>query len=194
MSTIIAHLDTQNRQTILVADTLCSNGSQIGHRKNAKAFALGPRFYAGCAGNYRFFQILEYFCKLEHISSVKTKIDHGKELEWLVTEFVPHCIKMFENHKYPWNDETKGGGSVLLCVNDKIFKYEVSNGQVGEYTLPFYVIGSGSKYALGSLHTNRATQLSVETRIEQAMEAATDFDKSTEYLHTSHTKITIPWE
>ena len=96
MSTIIAVKDPINKQTILATDTLATNSYMAVHRKNPKLFSLGCNMYAGCSGSYRLFQLLEYFCKVTDISYMKAKIESGTELEFLITHFVPHCIKIFE--------------------------------------------------------------------------------------------------
>lgn len=189
MSTVIGIKDYKSESTVIVADSLCSNGSLISHRTNPKVFKLSKsNIIIGCVGSYRLFQVIEYFCDIKRAKSEKDP------LKWLITKFVPNCIKQFEKNSLLWNDKDKVLGSALIAIDNKLFKYEVSNGQIGEYDLDYYSIGSGNTYSLGSLCTSEKLNVETNKRIELALSTSSLFDKSTEVRFDKLNKLSIDWK
>jgi ATP-dependent protease HslVU (ClpYQ) peptidase subunit len=66
------------------------------------------------------------------------------------------------------------GMGMLICVGGYIYEHDPAFMTMTRYETPFLSIGSGSQYALGSLHSTHAVK-NPRTRVKIAIEAACEY-------------------
>jgi ATP-dependent protease HslVU (ClpYQ) peptidase subunit len=174
MTVIVGMIDKENGVTYLGGDSLGSNGYSKTVRNDKKVFKLKdtPNAILGYTSSFRMGQLLMYANNLIDELSIKNdKINH----EYLVTNFVPNVINLFEKGGYSRNNSgEKTGGVFLLGYKDNLYKIE-SDYQVGISYDNYDACGSGEDYALGSLRTTENMDLSPIERIHLALQSASKF-------------------
>lgn len=158
--------------TYIGSDSLGSNGHSKKSRRDRKVFKLKDtdNAIAGFTSSFRMGQILMYATGLID-NRDEPNIDH----EYLVTKFIPRLTSRFEHSGYgKSNSGEKTGGTFLLGYKDKLYEIE-SDYQVGESFDDYAACGSGTNFALGSLHSTEDSGFSPEKRIRLALQAASKF-------------------
>jgi ATP-dependent protease HslVU (ClpYQ) peptidase subunit len=134
----------------------------------SKVFYIGEesnRMLLGCTTSCRMMQLLHYELQLPAYEA-------GMDVEaYMVTRFVNavrDCLKTggFAQKE----DEKESGGNFLIGYRGRLFEVQ-DDYQVSEPTNGYEAVGSGAKFALGSLYAT--PQLLPEERIERALQAAT---------------------
>jgi ATP-dependent protease HslVU (ClpYQ) peptidase subunit len=133
-----------------------------------KVFFIGEeknRMLLGCTTSCRMMQLLHYELQLP-------AYEDGMDVEtYLVTKFVNAARTCLKDGGFAQKeDEKESGGNFLIGYRGRLF--EVQNDyQVSEPTNGYEAVGSGAKFALGSLYAT--PHLPPEQRIELALQAAT---------------------
>lgn len=172
MTCIVGLIDKEKGITYLGGDSLGSNGYSGVLRKDKKVFKLKDtkNVAIGYTSSFRMGQLLNYATGLIDKRD-EPNIDH----EYIVTNFIPNIIKLFENGGYSRNNSgEKEGGTFLLAYKDKLWNIE-SDYQVGESFDNYDSCGSGSYFALGSLATTEDMDLSPVERIHLALQSASKY-------------------
>jgi ATP-dependent protease HslVU (ClpYQ) peptidase subunit len=132
-----------------------------------------PEAIMGFTTSFRMGQLLMYGTGLiDELAIKKDQIDH----EYLVTKFVPHIIKLFEDGGFATNKNgEKTGGTFLFAYKNRLYQIQ-SDFQVAMSTEDFDVCGCGENYALGSLYSTKDTQLNSIERLHKALQTATKFN------------------
>lgn len=168
MSTIVA-IKTGNF-IVMGSDSLCSNGNMKHIRKNEKVFKIknkdNKEFLIGICGSFRLMQIVQYYF-------TPPKITNEDAVKYIVVDFVKKLKATFDELDY----QMKDGERVLVGFEGEIFCIE-NDYQVGMPDYNYFAVGSGTRYALGSLHTTKDWVLP-SNRITVAINSAKEFDKST---------------
>lgn len=133
-----------------------------------KVFFLGEeenRMLLGCTTSCRMMQLLHYELQLP-------AYEEGLEVEeYLVTKFVNAVRTCLKGGGFAQKeDEKESGGNFLIGYRGRLFEVQ-DDYQVSEPTNGYEAVGSGAKFALGSLYAT--PQLLPEQRIELALQAAT---------------------
>ena len=133
-----------------------------------KVFFIGDernRMLLGCTTSCRMMQILHYELQLP-------LYEDGMDVEeYMVTKFVNavrDCLKSGGFAKK--EDEKEEGGNFLIGYRGRLFEAQ-DDYQVSEPVNGYESVGSGAKFALGSLYAT--PHLPPEERIELALQAAT---------------------
>jgi ATP-dependent protease HslVU (ClpYQ) peptidase subunit len=128
------------------------------------------QFILGFAGTLRAGQIIKYNLKIP-------PINQREPTQYMVTSFVNAMRKSLkdagaarEEHK-----EEEHDNQFLVGWRGRLFEIDEAYG-VCEVADEFVAIGSGTEYALGSLHTTRTDF--AEERVKKALEAAAYFSES----------------
>lgn len=167
MTCIIGYLDSQ--RGYIGADSAGVAGYETHPRKDPKVFKIGG-VLMGFTSSFRMGQLLNFNLK------VPKKADNEKAYMWMVKRFIPAVRECFKDGGYLLKkDEREGGGTFIVIAHCHLFCVE-SDFQVAEYHWPFYAVGCGAQYALGSLITSMdATGVTTRQRITKALRAASEF-------------------
>lgn len=135
---------------------------------SGKVFFIGNeenRMLLGCTTSCRMMQLLHYELQLP-------AYEDGMDIEeYLVTKFVNavrDCLKAGGFAKK--EDEKEEGGNFLIAFAGRLFEMQ-DDYQISEPMNGYEAVGSGAKFALGSLYAT--PHLMPEERIELALKAAT---------------------
>lgn len=137
-----------NSKTVLIGgDSLGSNSNlDAMPRRDPKVF-VSNGIAIGCTSSFRMCQIL-----IAHLDVKCTPVD--EPFEWMLKTFIPRVRALFQDHGYLEKEkERESGGFFLVGVRGRLFCVE-SDFQVGEPDLPYWALGCGAQYALGSLHSS----------------------------------------
>jgi ATP-dependent protease HslVU (ClpYQ) peptidase subunit len=133
-----------------------------------KVFFIGEeenRMLLGCTTSCRMMQLLHYELQLP-------SYEDGMDVEeYMVTRFVNavrDCLKAGGFAKK--EDEKEEGGNFLIGYRGRLFEVQ-DDYQVSEPVNGYEAVGSGAKFALGSLYAT--PHLPPEERLELALAAAT---------------------
>jgi hypothetical protein len=163
-----------NGVTYIGADSLGSTPYTKAVRKDRKVFRLknSDKVIIGATHSFRMTQLLMYSDELIDERDIKDDlINH----EYMVTKFIPNVIDLFEKNGFSRIDQNeKVGGRFLVGYKDKLYSID-SDFQVGESLCKYDALGSGSDFALGSLHSTEGYIESPIVRIHMALQAATQF-------------------
>lgn len=130
----------------------------------------------------RIFQTIQYKLKLP--STRKIKDDNL--LEYFITQFCSRLYKILHTENMLLDDsEAKSGepsispASCLIGIRGRLFQVG-EDFDVAEINMPFFAIGSGGEYVMGSLEatTNLTPQLDPESHLLCGMKAAEKFTAS----------------
>jgi hypothetical protein len=161
-------------------DTALSSYSQIGTYKHSKVFIKttdvrhgdNPELViiGGC-GSLRLLQLLEHGVIIPRIGPVQDVV------QWLTIEFADSVRQLLKDKGYIHNDKPEefGNSSFLIGIRGLLYHME-SNFQCIAYGCQEDAAGSGSEYALGSLHTTRKKKGAPRLRITAALEAAAEYN------------------
>ena len=133
-----------------------------------KVFFIGEarnRMLLGCTTSCRMMQLLHYELQVP-------LYEEGMEVEeYLVTRFVNAVRTCLRDGGFAQKaDEKESGGNFLVGFRGRLFEVQ-DDYQVSEPVNSYEAVGSGAKFALGSLYAT--PQLMPEERIELALQAAT---------------------
>ena len=111
---------------------------------NPKVFR-NKDFIIGYTTSFRMGQILEHvFVPPRHIKKLSN-------IQYMVKEFIPSIIKLFEKEGFlQKEDGVAFGGSFIVGYRGSLFTIE-GDMQVAEYTDGIHSVGCGSKYATGAM-------------------------------------------
>lgn len=181
MSTIVA---IKGKKEIIVGcDSLASydKSSFVEPRVTPKAFKKvikdkdkkETEFIIGSVGSFRLMQILYYhFAPPFKSESIDTHT-------YMVTKFLPILKRTIKSQEF--EDEKKvedrGSWEILVVVGGEIFTIQ-SDWQVNIPAMDYYALGSGARFAFGSLFTLPST-MSINQRCEMALMASDNFDSKT---------------
>lgn len=134
----------------------------------SKVFYIGEesnRMLLGCTTSCRMMQLLHYELQLPAYEA-------GMDVEaYMVTRFVNAVRTCLKDGGFAQKeDEKESGGNFLIGYRGRLFEVQ-DDYQVSEPTNGYEAVGSGAKFALGSLYAT--PQLLPEERIERALQAAT---------------------
>lgn len=91
---------------------------------------------------------------------------------FMVTEFVPAVVKLFEADGYLKKEhDQKSGGQFLVGVRGELFQINSDFSVLQRVDFDFNAVGSGEGYALGALHAIRNTD-NPKRKILAALDAA----------------------
>jgi len=155
----------------MAADSAVTFNGEIQQRVLPKIFRTGDMLI-GAAGLSRLGTVLRNRVTLT-CPEPDTDLD-----DFMVETFCPHLQTILsDNHL--WDEaERQFDGCLLVAVRDVIFEVH-GNLDPCRFAVPFNAIGSGSAYALGSLHTTASRWFEPEYRADQALYAAAQFDNCT---------------
>jgi ATP-dependent protease HslVU (ClpYQ) peptidase subunit len=140
--------------------------------------AAGGRLLAGASGGVRCVQVAKL--AIASSFSAATEIVPGNEMEFVIKNFVGvlrealergGCLGKKDGEEYAARET-----SWLVGINGRLLFID-SYFSVGERDTGVDAIGSGLKYALGSLWESRGLKLRPDSRILRALEAAAHFDE-----------------
>lgn len=130
----------------------------------------------GFCGSFRALQLVQYELEVSDVDLAVNRLD-GDIFKYLITDLVPKIQKLLEKHEVLKRtaEEDIRGYLFLIGYKDKLFRVDVDF-QVMEYQDDYDSVGSGSKYAFGSLHATKFFKLKSENRITMALQAASYFN------------------
>jgi len=135
-----------------------------------KVFTRGG-YVIGYAGSFRFGKLLQYVMDLPPCPA---NVNTSQKLDEFMNKIVMQSIK--KQAKELDLEKEEMDFDALIGIKGHIF--EVSNDWCAiEASMPYNVAGSGTKYALGSLHTTQGWKEPIK-RINVALSAAAEFEMS----------------
>jgi ATP-dependent protease HslVU (ClpYQ) peptidase subunit len=143
------------------------DNSLVSSRKEPKIFINGG-YLIGYAGSFRFGKILQH-------SFIPPKISSDNIDKFLNTTFVNALRECCELNKVDPGSE-EDSSEMLIGVSGRVFEF-CNDWHFGEDINNFNSIGSGTKFALGSLYSTRRLK-SPNARIQLALESAEKFSTS----------------
>jgi ATP-dependent HslUV protease, peptidase subunit HslV len=173
MTCIIGIIDKEN--IFMGCDSRLSGGTNFVYNTNRSKLFKVKDFIIGIAGNVRYLNIIENNLYPRH---------HDYDLismKYMCNEFTEDVRKCLEDNKYSKEldkiSSVPDNNTMLIGYRNKLY------GMTGDYAIveypDFYAIGSGSDFALGSLHTTAFfVDLSPTQRITKALESACKFDSA----------------
>lgn len=153
---------------VMGGDSAAVDGYNIQKTRLRKVFSLGS-FLIGYTTSFRMGQLLEFNLEFE-------KLIEGKSgVEFMVTSFIPSVRKCLSEGGFTKiENSVEESGQFLVGFRGILYMID-SDFQVNSYEDGFAAIGSGAKYALGSLYSSSYSDLSPEERVEEALKAASHF-------------------
>ena len=147
-------------------DSAVSTGDLVQTLVDPKVWKKG-NFIIGSAGGLRALQIIKYKMKIPPING-------KKPTHYMITSFIDAMRKCLKQAGAAREDKKEEEQDNQFLVGYKGHLYEI-DGYYGvcEVGDEFIAIGSGTDYALGSLHTTKG--LPPEERLNKALEAAAYF-------------------
>lgn len=148
-------------------DSLASTEDIAVQRADPKLFTVGP-YLIGSSGSVRTTQLLQHSFK-------PGRPDVNNLHRFMVTSFVDalrDCLSEGDALRYE-NQVATMPGSFLVGVAGSVYSIECDL-QVGRLAYGYNTVGSGEPFALGSLHTTAAMNISPARRIRLALAAAAE--------------------
>jgi len=169
MTTLVAVIG--QGKTVMAADSAVTFNGEIQQRVLPKIFRAGDMLI-GAAGLSRLGTVLR-----NRVTLTCPGPDEDLD-DFMVETFCPHLQTILsDNHL--WDDvERRFDGCLLVAVRDVVFEVH-GNLDPCRFVVPFNSVGSGSSYALGSLHATTSRWADPEYRADQALYAAAQFDNCT---------------
>lgn len=166
MSCIVGVLE-KNGNIIIGADSAGCCGKHITVRKDSKVFRNGD-FLIGCAGSFRYMQLLQYIFKPD-------KVGRNKDVfEYMIRTFIPKLKECFRDNGWTINNNGQEDGDCEFLVGYKGRLFQIwPDFQIDELIYGYHAAGSGMYYAYGSLHST--TDKPAKQRVLMALEAAEAF-------------------
>lgn len=152
------------------ADTLCSNEEHKFNIGQCKIVRLGDEMLLGAAGSVRVHNILH-----NEVQPPPRAESEQSDLRYIVNQLVPEMRdKLAKGGTLRQEDGVEEvDANVLIGYRGGLYVLW-ENLAVARPTLGFHAIGSGSLYALGSLHSTRTVR-DPRKRLRMALEAASEF-------------------
>lgn len=133
---------------VMAYDSASSGGGMIRKTRLSKVFKIGNMIF-GYTYSFRVGQVIQYSFK------PPTRLPGVDDLCYLSTSFIDEMRKVLkEKGIRKEKDEVESGGKFLLGYHGKLYTIDYDF-QVNSDKIGFSSIGSGEKYALGSLFTTR---------------------------------------
>jgi ATP-dependent protease HslVU (ClpYQ) peptidase subunit len=152
----------------LGADSQGTAGNYKVIRTDKKVFRRGD-FLIGFTDSYRMGQVIQY--QLE----VPVQKDGISDHEYMCTVFIDACRKcLMENGIAKSENEVESCGTFLCAYKGKLYRID-DDYHVGQSMDNYDSVGCGRDLALGAFHAMSYLQISVEDRLETALEAAAKF-------------------
>lgn len=152
----------------LGADSLGTSGTSKCARSDKKIFRRGE-FVIGFTTSFRMGQVLQYQLVVPEQKPDVT--DH----EFMCTMFIDACRKcLIEGGVAKSENEVESCGTFLVGYRGRLYQV-AGDFQVGESTETYDACGCGEDLALGAFHAMSYLEISVEDRLETALEAAAKF-------------------
>lgn len=165
--TCIVVLDDKDK-ILLGADSAAIEGNSVFSRSDSKIFKKNKNCYIGFAGSFRAGQLVQYAFNVP--KQRPTMDDH----EFLCTHFIKSLKSAFKKNDFVVDDDDNSV-SFIVVYNKKIYEID-SDFQVGIPIQPYFSIGSGAEYAMGSLYTsNSLVGVKADTKVKTALEAASTY-------------------
>jgi ATP-dependent protease HslVU (ClpYQ) peptidase subunit len=170
MTCIIGMLDKENDCAWIGGDSLGSNWANKSVYLQPKVFrnSIFKNVIMGSTTTFRHIDLLKYSENLfpEVDFYKKVELDH----KYMVTKFIPNLITLFDNGIKSEVDRNKGA-SFIVCAGNRVFEIQ-GDYSVLEPAFGFCSVGCGQDFALGSLYSTRALDITPKERIALALEAA----------------------
>lgn len=146
------------------ADSCGSDGYSKHVHNKPKVFTVGD-FIIGYTSSFRMGQILE------HQWTPPARDEGNSDYDYLVKQVVPSIMSLFEDQSFAKKEKGEiEGGTFIIGYKGKCY-YIQDDFAVLEPKDGFHSVGSGTKWALGSLYSTKGDD-DVEKRINLAIEAA----------------------
>ncbi len=146
-----------------------NNGGHVSSLKTRKVFKKDDKMIIGYTHSYRMGQLVQYGLTLPADC-------YDDPLEYMVKSFIPALRKCFTDNGYiEKKDEQEKGGCFLVGYRHRLFQVQ-EDFSVVEVDCGYDAVGSGTKYALGSLYTRPLLGCNLESGVITALEAASYFD------------------
>lgn len=172
----------QDGKVHMACDSAASDGDSgiIMPRKDPKMFYVNE-YLIGFSNSFRMGQILQH----DFVPPKPTK----RNLEKVMAIDFPAAIhEALDKNKFAMTntiDDSKDSDicELMIGVHGRLFTMD-TDFSIGEYHDPYFAIGSGYQFALGSLFTTQHIK-TPKARLTRALEAATKFTMSVEppYLY-----------
>jgi ATP-dependent protease HslVU (ClpYQ) peptidase subunit len=171
MTVIVGLIDDEEKKIYMGSDRAGTDGrGRQGLRKDPKVFIRGD-FIFGCSGSFRMRDLLAY----NKFELPKYDGEHSI-FYYMHNNFIDEVIKVFKDNNYAnLKDNEISGESFLVGWRGHLF-YIGSDFQIGENVDGYECIGSGYKYALGSLATTKDMSLNAHDRVLKAIMVSNKFD------------------
>lgn len=146
------------------ADSCGSDGYSKHTHNRPKVFTVGD-FIIGYTSSFRMGQIIE------HQWTPPARDEGNTDYDYLVKQVIPSLMQLFKRQKYGTEENgEQEGGTFIIGYKGKCY-YIQNDFAVLEPADGFYAVGSGTKWALGSLYSTKGEK-DIEKRINLAIEAA----------------------
>ncbi len=168
MTCIAGLVDPESNCVYIGGDSASTNDSGLQTiLAGRKVFFIGKgenRMLLGCTTSCRMMQLLQYELQLP-------TYEQGMEVEeYLVTKFVNAVRECLKTGGFAQKeDEKETGGNFLIGYRGRLFEVQ-DDYQVSEPINGYEAVGSGAKFALGSVYAT--PHLLPEQRIRLALEAS----------------------
>jgi ATP-dependent protease HslVU (ClpYQ) peptidase subunit len=165
---VVAYKDHKNNKVWLGSDSQGTAGTDRCFRLDEKVFISNGIGY-GFTDSFRMGQILRYHSEpVQCPGDLMQEDPHAYTVQYLV----PMWRKILKEHGYTSvinNEET--AGTFVVTFGGNLFTIECDF-QVGENADDYSAIGCGYSYAYGSLYTTAKSKMSIQKKMETAIEAA----------------------
>jgi len=151
-------------RVVIGGDTAGVSGHDLQIRADTKVFTVGE-YAMGFTSSFRMGQLLRY-------SFTAPPPDSWDVDRFMATTFVSAARQCLRDGGFLGKDSSGAdeGGTFLVGVRGLLYRV-ASDFQMARTVCGYDAVGSGSSYALGSLHTSTA-EPDLETRVRLALEAA----------------------
>lgn len=165
MTCIVGFVDKEQKKVFIGGDSAASAGNSVAIRKDTKVFN-NKGFVIGCTSSFRMIQLLRF-------SFVPPEIGFKDIYEYMCTDFINAVRSCFKDGGYlqKYIDGDEKGGTFLVAYKDRLFNIG-DDFQVAENLNGIDAVGCGADFALGSLYTLSNQNISTESKVIKALEAA----------------------
>lgn len=155
-------------------------------RKDPKVFENGG-VLIGFSESFRMGQILQHIFTVPELPKV---INDDTLYKYMCTSFIDALVDCFSKKRFLQEDSRRiRGGTFLVGVKGALFLI-YSDFQIEMHHRPFNACGSGRKYALGALYALSNYRIDPETKVNIALDAASDCSL---YVRRPYTIKVLPY-
>lgn len=168
MTTIVGLVE--DGKVYIGGDSAISHGTHVRVMSNSKVYKRGEVVFGG-AGSWRAIQIVAHEMQIPPViegQSPREYVMHG------VVDCLREALK-WNGHTHKDRKPEDFAGQVLVGFRGHLFEIDPEFAVV-EYPEKYVAIGSGSKYALGSLASTQGSSLTPEERVLLALDISARFD------------------